>query len=131
MTGRWNAPESIDKAFHTLLNADPAAAEPGSRLHQDYSGLRPLLRRDVGLRFRGVPGHPYEQGFDLRLIPAKLSEPLKWKTPKMVFVNSMSDVFHKDVPDEYVQSVVGVMQTANWHTYQVLTKRYERLWNML
>src|SRR5262245_46669779 len=77
-------------------------------------------------RFRGVPGHPYEQGFDLRLIPEKLAEPLRWKTSKMVFVNSMSDLFHEGVPDEYVHNVVRVMRTANWHTYQVLTKRSER-----
>jgi protein gp37 len=82
-------------------------------------------------RFRGVPGHPYEQGFDLRLVPEKLAEPLRWKTPKMIFVNSMSDLFHKDVPDDYVQNVVRVMRTANWHTYQVLTKRSERLRDML
>src|SRR4051794_2471997 len=82
-------------------------------------------------RFRGVPGHPYEQGFDLRLVPEKLAEPLRWKTPKMIFVNSMSDLFHKDVPDHYVLSVARVMQAANWHTYQVLTKRSERLRDML
>lgn len=73
-------------------------------------------------RFRGVPGHPYEQGFDLRLVPEKLAEPLRWKTPKMIFVNSMSDLFHKDVPDDYVEAVCRVMERANWHTYQVLTK---------
>jgi protein gp37 len=82
-------------------------------------------------RFRGVPGHPYEQGFDLRLVPAKLAEPLRWKTPKMIFVNSMSDLFHKDVPDDYVEAVGHVMERANWHTYQVLTKRSSRLRNML
>lgn len=82
-------------------------------------------------RFRGVPGHPYEQGFDLRLAPAKLAEPLRWKTPKMIFVNSMSDLFHKDVPDEYVEAVGRVMERANWHTYQVLTKRSSRMRNML
>jgi protein gp37 len=82
-------------------------------------------------RFRGVPGHPYEQGFDLRLVPEKLAEPLRWKMPKMVFVNSMSDLFHKDVPDDYVVNVARVMQTANWHTYQVLTKRSERMRDML
>jgi protein gp37 len=82
-------------------------------------------------RFRGVPGHPYEQGFDLRLVPEKLAEPLRWTKPKMVFVNSMSDLFHKDVPDEYVVKVGEVMHVANWHTYQVLTKRSERLAEML
>src|SRR5271155_5345503 len=82
-------------------------------------------------RFRGVPGHPYEQGFDLKLIPQKLAEPLRWKTPKMIFVNSMSDLFHKDVSDEYVEAVGHVMERANWHTYQVLTKRSSRLRNLL
>jgi protein gp37 len=82
-------------------------------------------------RFRGVPGHPYEQGFDLRLVPEKLAEPLRWSTPKMVFVNSMSDLFHEDVPDEYIVRVVRVMELANWHTYQVLTKRSERMRDLL
>ena len=82
-------------------------------------------------RFRGVPGHPYEQGFDLRLVPEKLAEPLKWSTPKTIFVNSMSDLFQSEVPDRYVELVVRVMQMANWHTYQVLTKRAERMREML
>jgi protein gp37 len=82
-------------------------------------------------RFRGVPGHPYEQGFDLRLVPEKLQDPLTWQRPRLVFVNSMSDLFHKDVPDDYVLAVAAVMQRASWHTYQVLTKRSERLARML
>src|SRR5262245_39111751 len=82
-------------------------------------------------RFRGVPGHPYEQGFDLRLVPEKLNDPLTWKKPKRVFVNSMSDLFHAGVPDDYVRRVVDVMVRADWHTYQVLTKRSERLRDML
>lgn len=82
-------------------------------------------------RFRGVPGHPYEQGFDPRLVPEKLGEPLRWKKPRMIFVNSMSDLFHEDVPDSYVVDVAKVMQQASWHTFQVLTKRSERLRDML
>lgn len=82
-------------------------------------------------RFRGVEGHPYEKGFDLRLVPEKLAEPLRWKTPKTVFVNSMSDLFHKDVPEDYVEAVCRAMERANWHTYQVLTKRSSRMRNML
>src|SRR6266403_1153488 len=78
-------------------------------------------------RFRGVPGHPYEQGFDLRLVPDKLAEPLHWRRPRMIFVNSMSDLFQKDVPDEYILAVANVMKLASWHTFQVLTKRSERL----
>jgi len=77
-------------------------------------------------RFRGVPGHPYELGFDLRVVPDKLEEPLKWKRPRFIFVNSMSDLFHKDVPEEYVVSACDVMRRADWHVYQVLTKRSAR-----
>lgn len=77
-------------------------------------------------RFRGVKGHPYEQGFDLRLVREKLGEPLRWRAPKMIFVNSMSDLFHERVPDDYIASVARVMVTARWHTFQVLTKRSER-----
>lgn len=82
-------------------------------------------------RFRGVPGHPYEQGFDLKLIPEKIAEPLKWSTPKTIFVNSMSDLFHEAVPDDYIERVAEVMAAANWHTYQVLTKRADRLRELL
>jgi protein gp37 len=82
-------------------------------------------------RFRGVPGHPFEFGFDLRLVPEKLAEPLKWASARMIFVNSMSDLFHEDVPDDYVESVARVMVQANWHTYQVLTKRAERMRELL
>lgn len=82
-------------------------------------------------RFRGVPGHPYEQGFDLRLVPEKLAEPLRWTAPRTVFVNSMSDLFQDDVADSYVVQVARVMELANWHTFQVLTKRADRLREML
>lgn len=74
-------------------------------------------------RFRGVPGHPYEQGFDLRLVPHKLYEPLQWTTSKAIFVNSMSDLFQHDIPNSYIEHVGRVMEAAHWHTYQVLTKR--------
>lgn len=63
-------------------------------------------------RFRGVPGHPYEHGFDLTLIPEKLLEPLRWRSPRMIFVNSMSDLFHEAVPDAYIEKIVGVMSAA-------------------
>ena len=82
-------------------------------------------------RFRGVENHPFEQGFDLRLVPHKLGEPLRWSDPKMVFVNSMSDLFHEHVPVAYVEKVVATMRLANWHTYQVLTKRSQRLQELL
>jgi protein gp37 len=82
-------------------------------------------------RFRGVPGHPYERGFDLRLVPEKLIDPITWGKSRMIFVNSMSDLFHEDVPDEFIEKVAQVMAVANWHVYQVLTKRSERLRDLL
>src|SRR5271157_163121 len=82
-------------------------------------------------RFRGVKGHPYEQGFDLRLVPEKLEDPLRWPKPKRVFVNSMSDFFHPGIPDDYVDAITQVMIAARWHTFQVLTKRAERMGAML
>ena len=78
-------------------------------------------------RWRGVPGHPYEQGFDLRLWPERLEQPLRWRRPRMIFVNSMSDLFHEDIPADYIAEVFDVMGARSWHTFQVLTKRHERL----
>lgn len=82
-------------------------------------------------RFRGVEGHPFEQGFDLRLVPNKLSDPLGWKKPRKIFVNSMSDLFHEGVSDEYISHIAEVMLEANWHTFQVLTKRSSRMRDLL
>ena len=78
-------------------------------------------------RWRGIPDHPYGQGFDLKLWPERLTLPLVWKTARMIFVNSMSDLFHKDVPDDYIRRVFKVMVEARQHTFQVLTKRSERM----
>ncbi|HWU87057.1 MAG TPA: phage Gp37/Gp68 family protein [Kofleriaceae bacterium] len=83
-------------------------------------------------RFRGVKGHPFEQGFDLRLVPEALELPLKWRAGRRVFVNSMSDLFHDDVPVAYLRRVFDVMRRASQHQFQVLTKRAERMgqiWN--
>jgi protein gp37 len=74
-------------------------------------------------RFRGVPDHPFESGFDLTLRPARLDAPLKWRQPKMIFVNSMSDLFHKEIPREFTSRIFDTMERADWHTFQVLTKR--------
>lgn len=74
-------------------------------------------------RFRGVLGHPFEVGFDLTLRPDRLEQPKAWRRPRRIFVNSMSDLFHKDVPSDYIDKVFETMESAHWHTYQVLTKR--------
>lgn len=82
-------------------------------------------------RFRGVPGHPFEQGFDVRLVPEKLKEPLRWKNSKKIFVNSMSDLFHESIPDSYILQIAQVMREANWHVFQILTKRHDRMSQLL
>lgn len=74
-------------------------------------------------RWRGTPDHPYEFGFDLKLHPHRLEQPLKLRKPSFIFVNSMSDLFHKEIPTEYIDRVFDVMERANWHVFQVLTKR--------
>lgn len=78
-------------------------------------------------RWRGIKGHPYKQGFDLRLVPEALDKPLRWREPRTIFVNSMSDLFHKDVPDAFIVEVFARMALTRRHTHQVLTKRAERL----
>jgi protein gp37 len=82
-------------------------------------------------RFRGVSGHPFEFGFDLRTVPEKLGDPIRWSKPKKIFVNSMSDLFHEGISDEYIEKVCRVMMAANWHTYQILTKRADRMMALL
>jgi protein gp37 len=82
-------------------------------------------------RFRGVAGHPFESGFDLTLRPARLLQPLQWKRPRMIFVNSMSDLFHKDIPRAHIAAVFDTMEKADWHIYQVLTKRSSLLQNFI
>jgi len=78
-------------------------------------------------RFRGVPGHPFEQGFDLRLVPDSLDLPWKWRKGRLIFVNSMSDLFHEGIPDEYIVRVLEVIRSSPQHQFQILTKRAERL----
>jgi protein gp37 len=94
-------------------------------------GCKHCYAQTFAERFRGVPGHPYEQGFDLKLVPEKLLEPFKWKTSRKVFVNSMSDLFQDGVELDYIRRVVSVMVEADWHIYQVLTKRSSRMRQLL
>jgi protein gp37 len=82
-------------------------------------------------RFRGVPGHPFERGFDLTLRPERLIQPLTWAKPRLIFVNSMSDLFHKEVPRDHIAKVFDTMERAHWHIYQVLTKRSSLLMKFL
>lgn len=91
------------------------------------TGCKHCYAQTFAERWRGVPDHPYEQGFDLRLVPEKLDAPLQWRQPRMIFVNSMSDLFHEEIPEFYLRKVFEVIATAKHHTFQVLTKRAKRL----
>lgn len=82
-------------------------------------------------RFRGTRGHPFEQGFDLTLRPERLEQPLSWRKPRMIFVNSMSDLFHKQIPTGFISKVFDTMERAHWHTFQILTKRSSLMRNFL
>ncbi|MGA2673956.1 MAG: phage Gp37/Gp68 family protein [Terracidiphilus sp.] len=118
-------------AEHSTIEWTDATWNPVRGCTKISPGCKHCYAEVFAERFRGVPGHPYEQGFDLRLVPEKLAEPLRWQTPKMIFVNSMSDLFHDGVPDEYIEAVARVMVKAEWHTYQILTKRSARMASLL
>jgi protein gp37 len=116
---------------HSTIEWTDATLNPVRGCTKISPGCAHCYAETFAERFRGVPGHPYEQGFDLRLVPGKLTEPLRWTRPRMIFVNSMSDLFHRDVPDAYIAAFARVMQLAPWHTYQILTKRSGRLRDLL
>lgn len=104
-----------------------ATWNPVTGCHQVSPGCAHCYAKTFAERWRGVPDHAYEQGFDLRFWPERLDVPLRWRKPKTIFVNSMSDLFHEEIPFEFIASVFETMRVANWHTFQVLTKRHERL----
>jgi protein gp37 len=91
------------------------------------AGCKNCYAQTFAERWRGVPGHPYEQGFDLRFWPDRVNLPRTWKRPRRIFVNSMSDLFHKDVPFRFIDRVFATMRHCTWHQFQVLTKRPERM----
>src|SRR5258705_9682373 len=90
-------------------------------------GCKHCYAERMAKRLRAMGQERYRSGFRLTLQPDSLEEPLRWKRPRMIFVNSMSDLFHKQVPLEYIQRVFSVMRDAHWHTFQILTKRGDRL----
>src|SRR3954451_7046954 len=123
-TGR---PEPHCMADRSRIEWTEATWNPVTGCSEVSPGCAHCYAKTFAERWRGVPGHPYEQGFDLRLWPERLDVPLRWRRPRVVFVNSMSDLFHEDIPDEFVADVFDVMVRAEQHTFQVLTKRHERL----
>ena len=90
-------------------------------------GCKHCYAERMAKRLQAMGQEKYSNGFKLTLHPEVLEDPLKWVKPQMIFVNSMSDLFHKDVPLEFIQAVFDVIRRAHWHTFQVLTKRAERL----
>jgi protein gp37 len=114
-------------ADNSAIEWTEATWNPVTGCHKVSPGCAHCYAETFAERWRGIPGHPYEQGFDLRLWPDRLEQPLKWKRPRVIFVNSMSDLFHEQIPELFVQDVFAVMRKAHWHTFQILTKRHERL----
>lgn len=112
---------------HSRIEWTSASWNPVTGCGQVSPGCAHCYAKTFAERFAGVPGHPYQQGFDLRLWPDRLDLPLRWRRPKLIFVNSMSDLFHEGIPDEYIERVFDVMRRAEHHLFQVLTKRHERL----
>ena len=105
------------------LPAAVGVLEPGHGVHQVSDGCRHCYAERFAERWRGIPGHHYEHGFDLQLRPERLELPLHWRQPRRVFVDSMGDLFHGRIPDEYVREVFAVMERAPQHVFHVLTKR--------
>ena len=112
---------------HSKIEWTDATWNPVTGCTKVSPGCKHCYAQTFAERFRGVPGHPFEQGFDLRLWPERLELPLAWKTSKRIFVNSMSDLFHDKVPDTFIDRVFKTMMKAEWHQFQVLTKRPERM----
>ena len=114
-------------ADHSRIEWTHATWNPVTGCDKVSPGCAHCYAETFAERFRNVPGHPYQQGFDLKLWPERLSVPLTWKRPRLIFVNSMSDLFHEDIPFEFVQSIFRTMRQADWHSFQILTKRADRL----
>jgi protein gp37 len=118
-------------SLHSTIEWTEATWNPVRGCTKISAGCKFCYAERFAERFRGVIGHPYAQGFDLRLVPERLADPLRWTAPRTIFVNSMSDLFHPGVPDDFISRVFEVMKLARWHTFQVLTKRADRLRDLL
>lgn len=114
-------------AQKTAIEWTEATWNPVTGCDEVSPGCAHCYAKTFAERWRGIPGHHYEQGFDLRIWPERLEQPQRWQRPRMIFVNSMSDLFHEEIPDEFIGEVFEAMRQANWHTFQILTKRHQRL----
>lgn len=111
----------------TTIEWTDASWNPITGCTEVSAGCDRCYAKTFAERWRDTPGHYFENGFDVTLRPAKLELPLRWTRPRRIFVNSMSDLFHDQVPDEYIAKVWAVMASAPRHTFQVLTKRHARM----
>ena len=100
---------------------------PTTGCHKVSPGCLNCYAERFAERWRGISGHPYEQGFDLKIWNERLEMPLNWKKSRLIFVNSMSDLFHDEIPEEFIKNVFSVMKKAHWHQFQLLTKRPHRM----
>lgn len=114
-------------AEHSSIEWTNATWNPVTGCTRVSPGCANCYASRMAHRLRAMGQHRYRHGFQVTLQPDLLSLPLAWKKPKYVFVNSMSDLFHDEVPTEYIVEVFNVMTQAKWHTFQVLTKRSQRL----
>jgi protein gp37 len=114
-------------ADNSKIEWTEATWNPVTGCDQVSPGCAHCYAKTFAERWTGVPDHPYEQGFKLRLWPERLEQPIRWKRPRMIFVNSMSDLFHEDIEVSFIEEVFKVMGEASHHTFQILTKRHKRL----
>ena len=118
-------------AINSTIEWTEATWNPTTGCDKISPGCKNCYAERFAERFRGTPNHPYEQGFDVRIWEDRLYLPLKWRKPRRVFVNSMSDLFHDQIPEEYIKRVFHTMRQAHWHEFQLLTKRPERMVEIL
>lgn len=112
---------------HSTIEWTNASWNPSTGCTKVSPGCTHCYAERFAERWRGIPGHPYEQGFDIRLWPERLLMPLTWKKPLLIFVNSMSDLMHEEIPTDFIMQVFEVMGKAHWHQFQLLTKRPHRM----
>jgi protein gp37 len=114
-------------SFESKIEWTQATWNPTTGCDKISPGCAHCYAETFAERWRGVPGHPYEQGFDLKLWSERLALPLSWKKPRIIFVNSMSDLFHDQVPDDFIHLTFDAMRVAGHHQFQLLTKRPARM----
>ena len=114
-------------ATSSLIEWTDATWNPVTGCSKTSPGCKHCYAERMANRLKLMGQANYRNGFEVALQPQMLEMPLRWKAPKRIFVNSMSDLFHVDVPFTYINDVFGVMRRAHWHQFQVLTKRAERI----